>query len=210
MIKKQDVGRDRGVGCENTVRHADHGVQIELFEQLRFDGDLGVVRPEQEAVRQNHRCPSGLLHSIHDDGHKQVRSLTAGKVGGKVCLDLILFAAAVGRIHQNHIKAVFIGIIQNFFQQGVIMINTGRVDVVKQHVGHTQHIGELFFLNTVNGSVELFVVSGVFYFRFQLLQPAGQESAGTAGKIRALLSDFRTNHFRHEACHRAGRIKFSR
>ena len=88
-------------------------MQIELRKELFLDVDLGVVGAEEEAVRQDHRRASVLFQAIHDDGHEEFGRLGAGQVGGEMILDVGLFAAAVWRIHEHHVKGVVLRIVQH-------------------------------------------------------------------------------------------------
>ena len=98
-------------------------------------------------------------------------------------LDLRLLAAAVGRIHEDHVKAVVVGVVQHVLQQGVVVIDPGHVQPVQQQVRDAEHIRELLFLDAVDGGAVLLRVRRALDLRLQLLEPAGDEAAGAAGKV---------------------------
>ena len=149
-VKEQNIGGDGGIGGKDAARQTDDGVQVEFMQQFLFDVQLGVVGAEQKAVGQDDGRPAAGLEPVHDHRHKQVGSLAAGQVGGKVVFDVGLFTAAVGRVHQNHVEAVLRGVVQHVVQQGVVVVDLGVVQVVQQQVGDAEHIGELLFLDAID------------------------------------------------------------
>ena len=208
-VKEQDVRGDGGIGGENAAGHADDGVEIELRQQFFLDVDLGVVGAEEEAVGQDHRRAAVLLQPVHDDGHEEVGGLGAGQISGEMVLDLCLFAAAVRGIHEDHVKAVVVGVVQHVLQQGVVVIDPGHVQPVQQQVRDAEHIGKLLLFDAVDGGAVLLGVRRALDLRLQLLEPAGDEAAGAAGKVRHGLPDPGTHTLRHELRHRAGRIELT-
>ena len=120
-----------------------------------------------------------------------------------------LFVAAVGGIHQRHIELVRLGVVQHIPHQSVVVVHPGDIQSVKQQVGDAKHIGELFFLNAVDG-----IAVGFFGFRgvdllVQLFQPADQKATGAAGKIRHLLADFRLDDLGHKVGDGPGGVKLT-
>ena len=85
-----------------------------------------------------------------------------------------------------------------------------HVQVMQQHIRDAKHIGELLFLNTVNGVGILFLVLGGFDLFLQFFQPACDESARAAGKVCHRFSDLRVNHLCHKVRYGAGRVKLAR
>lgn len=134
IVKEQNVGGDGGIGREHTAWQTDNGVQVKLSQQFLLDVHLGVVGAEQEAIGQDHRCPTIALQSVHDDRHEQVSGLTAGKVVWEVIFHIGLFAAAIGRIHQHHIELVVLGIVQHISRQGIVVVNAGDIQPVQQQI----------------------------------------------------------------------------
>ena len=113
-------------------------------------------------------------------------------------LDVVLLAAAVRRIHQYDVKLVVVGIVEHILCQRVVVHHLGRVDVVEQHIGDAEHIGELLFLDAIDRlGVFLFVLRRV-HLLVERFQPARDEAAGAAGKVGHLLSDLWTDDFCHE------------
>ena len=84
-----------------------------------------------------------------------------------------------------------------------------HVQVMQQHIRDAKHIGELLFLNTVNGVGILFLVLGGFDLFLQFFQPACDESACAAGKVRHRFTELRVYHLRHKICYSTGRVKFA-
>ena len=120
-----------------------------------------------------------------------------------------LFRSSIGRVHQNHIDPIILGIVQHVTQQGIVMEHLRHVQVMQQHIRDAKHIGELLFLNTVNGVGILFLVLGGFDLFLQFFQPACDESACAAGKVRHRFTELRVYHLRHKICYSTGRVKFA-
>ena len=124
-------------------------------------------------------------------------------------LYLCLFRAAVGRVHQNHIDLIILGVVQHVAQQGVVVEHLRHVQIMQQHICDAKHIGKLLFLDAVNRvGVPFFVFCG-FDFFLQFFQPACDESARAAGKVCHRFPDLRVDHLRHKICYCAGRVKFT-
>ena len=115
-VEEKDVRRDGRVGGEDASGHADDRVEVELRQQLTLEVDLRVVRPEEEAVRQDDGGAAVPFQAVHDDGHEEVGGFGACKIGGKMVLHIGLFAAAVGGIHEDDVETVVVGIVQDVFQ----------------------------------------------------------------------------------------------
>ena len=80
---------------------------------------------------------------------------------------------------------------------------------MQQHIGDAQHVGKLLLFDAVDGRAVGGAIRGGNHLPVQLLQPAGDEAAGAAGKIRHLLADLRLDHLRHKIGDGAGRVKLT-
>ena len=89
------------------------------------------------------------------------------------------------------------------------MINLGHIQVVQQQIGDAQHIGELLFLNSVDGLPILFRVGGALDLFLQLLQPAYDKAAGAAGKVGHTLANAGPDHLCHKVSQGPGRIELA-
>ncbi len=83
------------------------------------------------------------------------------------------------------------------------------VQIMEEHVRDAEHVGELLLLDTVDGSAEGGAVRRGFDFRFELLQPAGEEAARAAGEIGHFVADLRMDHLRHEFRDGSRRVEFA-
>ena len=210
-VEEEYVGGDGGVGRKHAARQAHHGVQVEFREQLLLDVQLGIVRAEQEAVRQHHRRPSAGLQAVHHHVQEQVRRLAAGQVRREIVLHVVLLVATVGGIHQQHVEGFVLGEVQQVVdRQRVAVGDVGRVDAVEQQVGDAEDVGKLLLLDAVDAAGILLLIVGGLDLRLQLVQEACDEAARAAGQIRHGLADLRLDHLRHELRHRAGRVEFAR
>ena len=184
-------------------------MQVEFGQQFLFDVYLGVVGTEQETVRQNHCHTTVLLQTVHNDRHEEVCSFAACKVSGEMIFNICLFAAAVGRVHENHVKLIVHGVVQYVLEQGVVVEYTRNIQPMQQKVGDAKHIGELLFLDAVDGVAILLCISGALYLLLQLFQPADDKATGAAGKVRHCLTDLRLDHLCHKVGDSTGRIKLA-
>ena len=74
-------------------------------------------------------------------------------------------------------------LVQHVLQQRIVVIDPRYVQPVQQHVGDAEHIGELLFLDAVDGAAEGRAVVGGPDLLFQLLEPAREKAARSAGKV---------------------------
>ena len=208
-VEEQDVGGDGRIGGEDAGRHTDDRMEVELRQQLLFQVDLGPVRAEQEAVGQDHRRPAALLQTVHDDRHKEVRGLGAGQVVGEMVLDLRFLAAAEGRVHEDHVELVVLGVVQHIPQKGVVVIHPRDVQPMQQQVRDAEHVGELLLFDAVDGIAVGRLVRRALDLLPQLLEPAGDEAAGAASEVRHALADLGPDALGHEVGDGPGRVEFA-
>src|SRR5574344_458285 len=105
IVEEKKIRRNRSIRREDASRKTDYRMEVELREQLLLDVHLGVVRAEEKPVGQNNRRASTFFKAVHDDRHKKIRRLGTRQIRGEVTLYIRLLAAAVGRIHKNHIES---------------------------------------------------------------------------------------------------------
>ena len=125
-------------------------------------------------------------------------------------LYIVLFTTTVRRVHQNNIKLIRFGIVQNVLGKRIVMIYAGHINIVKQHVRNTQHVRELLLFNSIYGRIVFVTIISVRDFPIEFIQPAGEEAASTAGKICHLFTNLRLDHFRHEVSYSTRRVEFTR
>ena len=184
-------------------------MDIELREQLRLDCYFGIVCAKQEAIRQNDSCAAIFLQSIHNNGHEQVSRFAAGKVSRKMVLNFRLFRPTIGRIHQDNVYLIVLGIVQNISEKCVIMEHLRHIHIMQQHISDAKNIRKLFLFNSVNGIITQVLVSCCLNFLTQNFQPAGKKATRAAGKIGHLFTDLRVDHLRHKISNSAWRIEFA-
>lgn len=209
-VEEENVCGDRGIRGEHAARHSYDGMEVELAHQLPLDGDLRIIGTEKEAIREDDRGASVLLETVHDDGHEEVGGLGACEVCREVILHVIFLRATIRRIHQDHIELVLLGIVEDIPKQRVVMIDLWYVDAMQQHIRDAKHVRELLLLDAVDGAADRFLIRGRLHLLLELLQPAHEEAAGTAGEVCHLLSDLRLDPFCHEIGHGSRCIKFAR
>ena len=124
--------------------------------------------------------------------------------------DVRLFAAAVGRIHQDNVETVVIRIVEYVLEQAVVVEDLRNVQIVQQHIRDAKHVRELLFLDAVDRTAAFRLVIGGNDVLFQLLEPGGDEAARAAGEVRHLFTDPGLDHLRHEFRNGAGRVVFAR
>ena len=185
-------------------------MEIELAHQLPLDGDLRIIGTEKEAIREDDCRASVLFETVHDNRHEEIGSLRACEICREVVLHVIFLRATIRRIHKDHIELVLLGIVEDVPEQRIVMIDLRYIDAMQQHVRDAEHVRELLFLDTVDGAADRFLIRGRLHLLLELLQPAHEEAAGTAGEVRHLLSDLWLDHFRHKIGHGSRRIELTR
>ena len=113
-------------------------------------------------------------------------------------LHFCFLIAAVRRIHQNNIELIIPCVVQNIFQQRVVMVNFRHINTMQQHIGDAQHIRKLLLLNSVDRSIISCLIFCSFDFSRKFLQPACKKTASAAGKVRNLFANLRINHLCHK------------
>ena len=209
-IEEKDVRGDRGIRGEYAARHTDDGMEVELAHQLPLDGDLRIIGTEKEAIREDDCRTSFLLETVHDNRHEEIGSLRACEVCREVILHVIFLRTTIRRIHKDHVELVLLGIVEDVQEQRIVMIDLRYIDAMQQHVRDAEHVWELLLLDAVDGAADRFLIRGRLHLLLELLQPAYEEAAGTAGEVRHLLTDLRLDSFCHEIGHGSRRIEFAR
>lgn len=185
-VKEEDVRRDARIGREDAAGQPDNGVQVALGHELLLDVDFRVVGAEEETVGQDNSSAATSFEPIEDDAHEEVGRLAVREVVGEVAHDVFLLAAAVRRIHENLIELVLLRVVEDVVEQAVAVVDVRIVDAVQQQVRDGEHVGELLFLDTVDGIVPEDLVVGRLDLLLKLAQPADEEAAGAAGEVGCL------------------------
>lgn len=124
-------------------------------------------------------------------------------------LHVVLLAAAVGRVHQDDIKLIIHRVVEHIMKQGILMEHARHIQPMQQQVGDAEHVRELLLLDAVYGLAVLLLVRCVFHLLVQLFEPAGDETARAASKVRHRFADLRPDRLRHEISDGARRIEFA-
>ena len=127
-------------------------MQIKLLQQFLLQRNLGIVQAEQETIGQNHSSTTILFQTVHDNRHEEVSRFRRCQIGGEVILNMRLFVTTIGRVHQDHIKLVIFGVVENITDQGIIMEDFRIIQTMQQHIGNAENVGELLFFNSVCGN----------------------------------------------------------
>ena len=80
------------------------------------------------------------------------------------------------------------------------------VDAVQHHVRHTEQVGHRFLLDAVDRVLEQGFVFNRLDGLTDIFDSAGQEPAGTAGRVEDRLTELRVNLVHHELRHGTGRV----
>ena len=185
-------------------------MQVKLAEQLFLDIHLGVVCAEQEAVRQYDRRAAVLFQPVHDDGQEKIGGLAAREIVREMVFHVCLFAAAVGRVHKDHVKLIVFCVVQHVAEKRVIVEYARVVQPVQQKIGDAEHVRKLLFFYAVDRIAVFRGVGGAAHLFLQLFEPACDKTACAAGKVCHLFADLRRDSLRHKVGNGAGRIEFAR
>src|SRR6202043_269610 len=100
----------------------------------------------------------------------------------EVALNAIFLAPAEGWIGKNDIHAVARGIADVRPREGVVMTDETRIlNTVEQHVGYTEHVGQLLFLDRPQPFLHTLLVLYFFHVPVaHVAKRAGEESARAA------------------------------
>ena len=192
--EEQQVGFDAGVGAEHAIGQAHDGVQVAFFQQFFLEAGFHAFA-EEETIGQDHGGAALVFEQLDDQRHKQVSGFTGAKVAGKVVFDAVFFHAAKGRVGDDDVDPVFVGVVRVRAAQGVVVPDVGGcVDAVQNHVGDAQHMGQRFLLDTMDGCLQGFFVIRRFYVIFAfVVDGAGEKAAGAAGRVEHGFVQFRVD-----------------
>ena len=211
FLEKKQICADGGIGLEDAVRQADNGVEVALLQQVFLEPRLDAFA-EEGAVRQDHCGAAAGFEKAHDEGKEEIRRLACLEVFGKVGLDAVFLSPAEGRIGEDDIHPVRLGVADIGAGQGVVMADEGWVvDAVEKHIRDAEHVRELLFLSGAQALLHLlFVLRGLHVAFAHVADGAGQEPARTAGGIEEDLPRFRVDTVGHEGRYGAGGVVLTR
>ena len=172
-----------------------------MFLEPRLD-----ALAKQRAVGQHHRSASAWLQQTDDEGQEQVCGFLGPKMLRKVALNAVLLLAAKGRVGQHDVHPVLPLPTDIGPGQGVVVAHEARVlNVVQQHIGHAQHMRQLFLLHHTQGGLQGRLILGSLDIALaHVAQSAGQKSARTAGRVEQGFAGARVDEIDHERRSRRG------
>ncbi len=149
--EKQQVGLDGGVWREHALGQADDGVQLAVSQQQFLQRRLDTIA-KQETIGQHHGSAAVFLEQFFDDeSHEHVGCFACAQVGRVVAADAVVFVPTEGRIGDKAIDLVVGAPFVPAYVQGIAVLDlAGYVDAVQQHIGSTQQVRQLFFLDAAN------------------------------------------------------------
>ena len=71
--------------------------------------------------------------------------------------------SAIGRVHQDDVELIRVRIVQQIMLQRVHVIDVRNLNVMQQHIGHTEQIRERLFLDSVNAVIKLLLSRSIGY-----------------------------------------------
>ena len=89
------------------------------------------------------------------------------------------------------------------------MKNLRVVDVVQQHVGYAQQIGQLFLLNAIDRLCVELAIRRCLHLCVKHLESARQKAARATRKVSHSLAELGRKRLGHKVSHRSGRIKLA-
>ena len=126
----------------------------------------------------------------------------------EVALDAVLLPPAEGRVGEDDVDAVGLGVADVGPGQGVVVADeAGILDAVQQHVGDAEHVRKLLFLHRAQGLLHLLLVLGLLHVALaHVADGAGEEAAGAAGRVEEDFAGLRVDAVRHEGGDGARRV----
>ena len=119
---------------------------------------------EERAVGQHHGSPSFWLENADDESQEKVRGLAGLEVLGEVAFDPVFLASAEGRIGENDIDTVSCCIADIRPRQRVVVTDETRVlDAMQEHIGNTEHVRELLFLDGAQRLLHALLILYLFH-----------------------------------------------
>ena len=167
--------------------------RLHSVEQLFLDAGLDAFA-EERAVGQHQAGAAAGLEQLHEQHEEQVGGLAGAELGGEVGLDAVLLHAAEGRVGDDDVHAV-LGrpVAQRAGQRVVVADVGGHVDAVQQHVGHAQQVRQVLLLDAGEAVLDGALVGLGLGLLAQVLDGAGQEAAGAAGRVEDGLAEARVD-----------------
>ena len=118
---------------------------------------------------------------------------------------------AIGRIHENHVELTvrLVPPLTDILLERIAMEDLRAVDVMQQHVGNAQQIGQLLLLDAVNRSSVKLAIFRSPHLGVEDLEGARQEAARAAGEVSHGLAELGGERLGHEVRHSARRIELA-
>ena len=156
--EKQQIGFNAGVGVKDAIWQTHNGMQVAIFQQFFFEAGFHAFAKEK-AVGQDHSSTPLVFEQVNNERHKQVCGFAGTEGGREVVFDAIFFHATKGRVGDDDVDAVFVGIVPQRPAQRVVMLNIGGgVNAMQNHVGDAEHMRQGFFVNAINGGLQDFFI----------------------------------------------------
>ena len=202
------MGEFRKVSTE-FQRTLNTEIELEEHEKRKQEAEKELFGTEQKAIWHNDGCSPTLGESVHNQYHKEIGCFARCEVGGEVLLDVGLLIASVGRIHQDDIVLILVRIIEYILDEGVIVHDGWGIDIVQEHIGDAENVGELLLLYpkdrlSVEGSI-----LGRGHLLIEGFEPTGEESTSTTGEVGHPFAHLGLNHLGHKVGESAWGIKLS-
>ena len=151
---------------------------------------------EERTVGKDHGGPAARFEKPDDQGEEQIRRLARLEMLREIGLDAVFFLSAERRIGQHDIHARVLAPGDVGTRQCVVMTKKGRVlDAVQQHVRDRKHVRKRFLFHRAERGLHPGLVFGPLYIALaHMPDGAGEEAAGTAGRVEQRLAGFRVDH----------------
>jgi hypothetical protein len=191
VVEEEDVRGDARVRGEDTARQAHDGVEVELPQQLRLDGELGAVGAEEEAVGEDDGRAPVSLQPVHHQHDEHIGRLRRPHLSGEVELVGSCRGTTVGRVHGLDVDLVLLLILRDFLGEGVAVKHVRRLDAVDEEVRDAKEVRQrLPLLGPRTVLIDLLILHGL-HRRTDIVEEGDNEAEGAAGPVAEGLAELR-------------------
>lgn len=184
-------------------------MKVEVVEKALLEGALDGVVAEEETVGEDDGGAATGLEAMKDEGEEEVGGLGAGEIFWEIGSDGGGLGATVGGIHEDDVELVILIVVKELLLgEGIAVEDVGGVNIVEEEVRNAEAVGKLLLFDAEDGGADGGLLGGGLGGGHGL-EPAGDETAGAAGKVGHALADLGADGTGHEVGDGARGVKLA-